>query len=135
MFITLQYQNHQSSGRPMEFPNLQTSGGQFTRVDGRKPDGERFSQVMKHQCSCFAPIAHFSPQKLLTFHLIYHFDRRVGKWGEGSTESASRFENRAECSNKAEPPWLVPPPERKMPRNEWKSAVHLLFEKCYILYK
>ena len=53
----------------------------------------------------------------------------TGKLGEGSTESASRLENRSEGSNKAEPPSLVPLPERKMPRNEWKSVLHLLFEK------
>jgi hypothetical protein len=52
-----------------------------------------------------------------------------GKWGECSTESASMLENCAEGSNKAEPHWLVPRRERKMPRNEWKSVLHLLFEK------
>src|SRR2546421_7883361 len=39
----------------------------------------------------------------------------IYQWGQCSTESASRFENRAEGSNKAEPPWLVPLPERNMP--------------------
>jgi hypothetical protein len=35
----------------------------------------------------------------------------------------------AECSIKAESPWLVPLPERNIPRNDWKSRAHLLFEK------
>jgi len=52
-----------------------------------------------------------------------------GKWAECSTESALMIEFLAQGSIKPKPPWLVPLPERKMPRNEWKSGMHLLFEK------
>jgi len=38
-----------------------------------------------------------------------------GNWAEGSTESASMIEFLAQGSIKAEPPWFVPLPVRKIP--------------------
>jgi hypothetical protein len=34
--------------------------------------GSGFSRRIHPQCSLFAPIAHSSPENLLTCHLIYH---------------------------------------------------------------
>jgi hypothetical protein len=58
-----------------------------------------------------------------------HLPEPAGNWAECSTESAPMLEFLAQGSIKAEPPWLVPLPERKIPRNEWKFVIHLLFEK------
>jgi len=35
------------------------------------PHLERFLLRMKQQCSCFAPIAHSSPENLFALHAIY----------------------------------------------------------------
>ncbi len=51
----------------------------------------------------------------------------VGKYPEGSTESASMIEFCVQGSIKAEPLWLVPLSERSMPGNEWKSVWHLFY--------
>ena len=43
----------------------------FPTFNASTPDTERFAQARSCQCSCFASSAHFSGQKLLTFHVIY----------------------------------------------------------------
>src|ERR1700693_1691798 len=60
-----------STGREGLFPK----GTLLPTLRRRRPDGERFSQATPHQCSCFAPSAHPSPQNLLALHLIYHFHK------------------------------------------------------------
>ena len=62
-----------STGREGLFPK----GTLLPTLRRRRPDGERFSQATPHQCSCFAPSAHPSPQNLLALHLIYQLLTRL----------------------------------------------------------
>src|SRR2546421_4250528 len=69
-------------------------------LTGRSQIWSRFSSVLLVDSYVWR-------QKSSNIRAIYYLANSNGKWGQCSTESASRFENRAEGSNKAEPPWLV----------------------------
>ena len=124
----------------MECSNGQSVSRQRTQLTPSRrsiPDIERFSQAMKHRCSCFAPIARSSPYLPLTHRNTSEataLQSALGKLGEYSDKSGPRIGNLAESSDKVETMELIAHQKRTLLRQWMKICIASFLWKSALFF-